>query len=51
MFDAVTGTGIFSGAAAKHIDKPLRRHGMTIVDRKSFRIGGARTGVLNLSVE
>ncbi len=39
-FDTVTGTGIFSGSAAKHIDKRLRRRGMTIVDRKSFLVGG-----------
>ncbi|MEV2240435.1 flavodoxin domain-containing protein [Micromonospora sp. NPDC049891] len=35
-FDTVTGTGFFSGSAAKAIQKRLRRHGVAVVARQSF---------------
>jgi hypothetical protein len=40
VFDTVTGTGFFSGSAARGIGKRLRRHGVTIVARTSFLVGG-----------
>lgn len=35
-FDTVTGTGFFSGSAAKGIQKRLRRHRVDVVARESF---------------
>ncbi|MGW0432161.1 flavodoxin family protein [Micromonospora sp. NPDC003197] len=35
-FDTVTGTGFFSGSAAKGIQKRLRRHQVDVIARESF---------------
>lgn len=37
-FDTVTGTGLFSGSAAKGIEKRLRRHALDVVARESFLV-------------
>ncbi|HNV14893.1 MAG: hypothetical protein IPI13_15120 [Actinomycetales bacterium] len=37
-FDTVTGTGFFSGSAAKHIEKRLGRLGVTVLARSSFLV-------------
>ena len=37
-FDTVTGTGFFSGSAAKHIEKRLGRLGVTVITRSSFLV-------------
>ncbi|MFE7659737.1 MULTISPECIES: flavodoxin family protein [Streptomyces] len=37
-FDTVTGTGFFSGSAAKAIEKRLRRRSVSVITRKSFLV-------------
>lgn len=37
-FDTVTGTGFFSGSAAKGVQKRLRRHQVDVVARESFLV-------------
>jgi flavorubredoxin len=39
-FATVTGTGFFSGTAAKAIEKELRRRGVEVVARESFLVAG-----------
>lgn len=40
VFDTVTGTGVFTGSAAKKMEKRLRRLGLDVVARESFLVGG-----------
>ncbi len=37
-FDTVTGTGFFSGSAAKRIEKELRRRAVNVASRQSFLV-------------
>jgi hypothetical protein len=41
-FDTVTGTGFFSGSAAKAIEKRLRRRSVSVIDRQSFLVTSAQ---------